>query len=281
MTQPANYHVGISYAYEDEAAVKAVVVALKSVGLKVFFDQDETVQLIGKNLTYTLPEIYANHCEYCLMFVSHSYVSKNWTSYERDWIFGKRIEQQKNDVFTDCVIPVFIDFITLPGLHPGIIGFNLKKQTPEYIANVMYEKIMGTKPQTFTDRLSLKTVFFKILQDIESFLTKQTTFTYQLERQSAYDVVVILNADKRNRFLRLALDEPLYNILKIAQGEILLPRQERVWDGEAYFEENQLYFINYNFNSEFPGFPHPYTAERLSNSILQKMHDLAGENTYV
>lgn len=109
MTVTKKYHVGVSYANEDQDIVKSVVKALESVGLTVFFDQKEATRLVGKNLTYTLPEIYRNCCEYCLMFVSNSYVSKKWTTYERDWLLDKRIELQRDDIFTDCIIPVFID----------------------------------------------------------------------------------------------------------------------------------------------------------------------------
>ena len=145
MTVTKKYHVGVSYANEDQDIVKSVVKALESVGLTVFFDQKEATQLVGKNLTYTLPEIYRNCCEYCLMFVSNSYVSKKWTTYERDWLLDKRIELQKNDVFTDCVIPVFIDRMDMPGLNPGIVGFDIKKQSPDDIARIMYEKIAGSE----------------------------------------------------------------------------------------------------------------------------------------
>ena len=39
MTVTKKYHVGVSYANEDQDIVKSVVKALESVGLTVFFDQ--------------------------------------------------------------------------------------------------------------------------------------------------------------------------------------------------------------------------------------------------
>lgn len=112
MTVTKKYHVGVSYANEDQDIVKSVVKALESVGLTVFFDQKEATRLVGKNLTYTLPEIYRNCCEYCLMFVSNSYVSKKWTTYERDWLLDKRIELQRDDILQivlfRCLLTVWI-----------------------------------------------------------------------------------------------------------------------------------------------------------------------------
>ena len=106
MTVTKKYHVGVSYANEDQDIVKSVVKALESVGLTVFLIKGSNPACRKKILTYTLPEIYRNCCEYCLMFVSNSYVSKKWTTYERDWLLDKRIELQRDDIFTDCIIPV-------------------------------------------------------------------------------------------------------------------------------------------------------------------------------
>lgn len=281
MTASKDYHVGVSYANEDQDIVKSVVKALESVGLTVFFDQNEAARLVGKNLTYTLPEIYRNCCEYCLMFVSNSYVSKKWTAYERDWLLDKRIEHQKSDVFTDCVIPVFIDRTDMPGLNPGIVGFDIRKQSADDIARIMYKKIAGSGARITVEPLSLEAVFNKIFAAVEDFLNKQSACTHQTDRQSEYDVVVRLSAEDHDYFLRLALEEPLHGLLKIAQGEVFMSQREWIWDAEAYLEEGRLQFINYNLTSDFPGLPHPYTVEKLCEAVLQKVSDFAKEYSYV
>lgn len=283
MTAPKDYHVGISYASEDEDVVKPIVRALELIGLKVFFDQNEAAQLVGKNLTYTLPEIYRNCCEYCLMFVSNSYVSKKWTTYERDWLLDKRIEHQKSDIFTDCVIPVFIDRMDMPGLNPGIIGFDIKKQSADDIARIMYEKIVDSPIHIAVEPLSLETVFNRILAEIENFLAKQSACTYQMDKQSEYDVMVRLSAEGHAYFLRLALEDPFHRLFKVVQGEgeAFIPQREWIWDAEVYLEEGRLQFINYNLTSEFPGMPHSYTVEKLCDSVLQKVSDFVKEHSYV
>ena len=234
MTVTKKYHVGVSYANEDQDIVKSVVKALESVGLTVFFDQKEATQLVGKNLTYTLPEIYRNCCEYCLMFVSNSYVSKKWTTYERDWLLDKRIELQRDDIFTDCIIPVFVDRMDMPGLNPGIVGFDIRKQSADDIARIMYEKIAGSESHMTAEPLSLETVFNKVLAAVEDLLTKQSTCPYQTDR-----------------------------------------------DAEAYLEDGQLQFINYNVTPEFPGMPHPYTVEKLCKAVMQKVSDFVKEYPHV
>lgn len=281
MTGSKTYNVGISYAYEDEAVVKPVAKALESVGLTVFFDQNEAAQLVGKNLTYILPEIYTNHCEYCLMFVSRSYVGKRWTDYERDWLISKRINSQKDDIFTDCIIPVFIDHVSVPGLNPGIVGFDIKKQSAEEIAHIMYEKITGTEVCIAAGTPSIEAVFNQMLADIENFLTKQDAGSYQIDRLSEHDVVINIRGENQNRFLRLALEGTSHNLLKIAQGDEFIPKQEWIWDAEAYLEKGQLYFINYNLTTEFPGQSHLFSAEKLSASVLQKVYKFIKERLYV
>ena len=101
-------------------------------------------------------------------------------------------------------------------------------------------------------------------------MTKQSTCPYQTDRLSEYDVVVHLSAEDNDYFLRLALEEPLHGLLKIAQGEVFMPQQEWIWDAEADLEDGQLQFINYNLTPEFPGLPHPYTVEKLCKAVMQR-----------
>ena len=112
-------------------------------------------------------------------------------------------------------------------------------------------------------------------------MTKQSTCPYQTDRLSEYDVVVHLSAEDNDYFLRLALEEPLHGLLKIARGEVFMPQQEWIWDAEAYLEDGQLQFINYNLTPEFPGLPHPYTVEKLCKAVLQKVSDFVKEYSHV
>ena len=50
MTVTKKYHVGVSYANEDQDIVKSVVKALESVGLTVFLIKRKQTRLVGKNL---------------------------------------------------------------------------------------------------------------------------------------------------------------------------------------------------------------------------------------
>lgn len=60
-----------------------------------------------------------------------------------------------------------------------------------------------------------------------------------------------------------------------------MPQQEWIWDAEAYLEDGQLQFINYNLTLEFPGLPHPYTVEKLCKAVLQKVSDFVKEYSHV
>lgn len=275
------YNIGISYACEDSDIVKQIVNALETVGLSVFFDQKEPAKLVGKNLTYTLPEIFTNECDYCLMFVSSSYAEKKWTSYERDWLLHKRLEVHKNNVYTDCIIPVFIEHIDLPGLNPDIVGFDVDKQSPEEIAAIMYEKVYGTKFYQSSNSISMHEVFQTIYTAIGAALEQQSDGTYKTDKRSDYDIIIRLYVYNHSYFVHLVLEEPTRTLLKISQGETYVSGLEWSWDAEAYMEEGQLYFINYNFTSELPGIPHSYTVRELSVLIVQRVCNLIKEHSYV
>lgn len=271
MSQMESYNIGISYAHENEDIAKKIVTALRGVGLTVFFDQDELAMLTGRNLIYTLSEIYLNRCEYCLMLISKFYPMKKWTNYERETLFQKRIQSLKDNIYTDCVIPVLIDDTKLEGLNCGIIGFDIRKNSPEDIAAAMYEKIHGKKYKQSKKNLTMPELFEQILINIKSSLENQTGYTYRQNTYSSYDIVIELSFADNNRCIRLALDDPNKMIMKIYQEEALASQRERIWDAEIFQEENKIYFINYNLSANPPGIPHSYSLDELSSLIVQSI----------
>lgn len=271
MNETESYNIGISYASENEDIAKQIVAALRDVGLTVFFDQDELSMLTGRNLIYTLPEIYLNRCEYCLMLISQFYSLKTWTNYEREALFQKRIQSLKENIYTDCMIPVFIDDTKLEGLNSGIIGFDIRKNSPENIAAVMYEKIHGKKCLQSKKKITISDIFEQIFIEIKSFLEKKNGYTYTINKHSSYDVVIELSYANYNRCIRLALDNPNYTIMKIYLGEVVVSHRERIWDAEIFQEENKIYFVNYNLSALSPGIPHSYPLDELSSLIVHSI----------
>lgn len=71
------YDVGLSFAGEQRDYVEGVADALRSRGIRVFFDTYEKAALWGKNLYEHLSDVYQNRCRYCILFVSADYARKS------------------------------------------------------------------------------------------------------------------------------------------------------------------------------------------------------------
>jgi len=79
-----DYDVALSFAGEDREYVNQVAGVLNELGIRVFYDKYEQVDLWGKNLYVYLDTIYRNSAKYCEMFVSKYYKEKLWTNHERE-----------------------------------------------------------------------------------------------------------------------------------------------------------------------------------------------------
>lgn len=277
------YHIGISYASEDLSIVENVVKALERKGLNVFFDQNEDAiaYLAGRNLIYTLQEIYTTECKYCMIFVSEAYKRKAWTGYEAEAILLQRVLDRQKNINTDYLIPVFIDCMDLPGLNSGIIGFDLKKFSPEKIAATMHQKVFGYSPRSEESLITISELFKRILSNVTEFLNTKYPSYFKINSNSEYDFVFNFSSGDHNQFLRVILDIPDFSLLKIFTGEKFLPQYEHLWNAEIYIENQQIYFINYNFSSEIPGIPQMRKEAEVISIIIQYIETVMLEKIYV
>lgn len=111
------YDVALSFAGEDRPYVSQVAEYVKNRGLKVFYDSFFDVELWGKDLTETLDSIYRNETRFVIMFVSSSYLKKEWTNFERKSALAAALKYRN-----EYVLPVRFDDTDLPGLAP-VIGY--------------------------------------------------------------------------------------------------------------------------------------------------------------
>lgn len=64
------YQVALSFAGEDRPYVDEVANHLQNLGISVFYDTFEQVDLWEKNLYSHLDNVYRNKAHYCVMFIS-------------------------------------------------------------------------------------------------------------------------------------------------------------------------------------------------------------------
>lgn len=135
------YDVAVSYATADLPAVKAVVEALRSEGIRVFFDQDEAARLWGEDLTTELAEVYSTQAQYVMPFLSGAYSERDWTRFELE-VATKAAKQRS----TAYVLPVVVstDVPAILGI-PRTIGYvSLVDRNPEEIAQLLSAKLRQT-----------------------------------------------------------------------------------------------------------------------------------------
>ena len=106
------YDVAVSFAGEDRTHVSALVKALESRGVEVFYDFNESARLWGKDLELELAQIYAQEARYMVICLSASYPVKDWTRFELE--IGKRASKKRPNEY---LLPLH-----LANAPPAIVG---------------------------------------------------------------------------------------------------------------------------------------------------------------
>jgi hypothetical protein len=130
------YDVALSFAGENRDYVERVAAKLKELGVRVFYDKFEEVELWGKNLADHLGRVYASGSRFVVMFVSKYYAAKAWPTYERQQAQAKAIQQK-----TEFVLPVRFDDTEIPGLTSSVAYLDARSCTPEDIATRILRKL--------------------------------------------------------------------------------------------------------------------------------------------
>jgi len=130
------YEVALSYAGEDRAYVEKVAKLLRRAGINVFYDRFEEVELWGKDLTDHLADIYARRSRWVVFFISAHYAEKAWPNHERKHALARAINDK-----LDNILPARFDDTELPGLASTVAYVDLRKTTPESLANMIIQKV--------------------------------------------------------------------------------------------------------------------------------------------
>src|SRR5437588_2187909 len=76
------FDVALSFAGEDRAHAERLANLLRDNHVRVFYDEFVRATLWGKDLYQHLEGIYKDRAQYCVVFVSHTYIEKNWIKHE-------------------------------------------------------------------------------------------------------------------------------------------------------------------------------------------------------
>lgn len=139
-----SYDVCLSFAGEDRPYVSQVAQALKERGITFFYDEDEQADLWGKDLYEHFAYIYGQAARYCILFASHHYARKHWTTHERENAQARALKETK-----EYILPARFDDTQIPGL-PATVGYvNLATMEPESLAELISKKVEGRERHEF------------------------------------------------------------------------------------------------------------------------------------
>ena len=130
------YQVALSFAGQQRPYVERVAKGLYSVGVKVFYDEFETVTLWGKDGAEYFHEVYANDTSAVVIFVSRDYENGIWTRHEKRSALSRALHERQ-----EYILPVRFDDTELSGIPSTTIYLSAQKFGPEEIASLILRKI--------------------------------------------------------------------------------------------------------------------------------------------
>ena len=130
------YDVALSFAGEQRAYVQEVAAALRSRGLRPFYDDYEKAVLWGKDLYEHLDWVYQEAAQYCVLFASEDYANKVWTTHERRSAQARALRANQ-----EYVLPVRFDDTEIPGLRLTVMHVDARSLSPEQLAELISQKL--------------------------------------------------------------------------------------------------------------------------------------------
>lgn len=130
------YDVALSFAGEDRKYVEEVATELKRLGVRVFYDKFETVNLWGKDLYTHLQDVYEKQAKYTVVFISVHYAKKLWTNHERKMAQARAFTEP-----SEYILPARFDDTEIKGITKTIGYIDLRQCSPKEFSTFIFEKI--------------------------------------------------------------------------------------------------------------------------------------------
>lgn len=133
------YDVAFSFAGEQRDYIGKVASYIENRStLKVFYDENEKLEIWGTNLMDYLKSIYEDRANYCVMFISKEYAEKSWPNFERQIIQARSLTEE------GVLLPVRFDNTPIKGEIPTIAYLSIDNMKPEELAELIIGKVTGS-----------------------------------------------------------------------------------------------------------------------------------------
>lgn len=133
------YDVAVSFSGKQRHYVERVVRSCQERGVKVFYDEDETVRLWGTNVIPQLRRVYGGvAARYVVPFLSRDYLDGQYPM-DEFWA-AMRADVERGGGY---ILPVLMDDEKVPPeiLDPAVIYIRASGKRPEQLAEMIAEKV--------------------------------------------------------------------------------------------------------------------------------------------
>jgi len=184
MSEKYQYDVAFSFAGAQRDYVEKVRDSLKKYNVSVFYDNDNSVDLWGKNLYRYLDSIYSQKARYCIIFISKEYAERPWTIHESQSAQERMFSNYDNFEFQEYILPVIFDDTRIPGIRSTTGYMDANKLSPDELAEVIAKKI-GKKDIQSTQLLSIHDIFKELILQFEETTRDKFYLAYKNEKNFA------------------------------------------------------------------------------------------------
>lgn len=135
------FDVAFSFAGAQRDYVEKVKNELLKYNVSVFYDNDYSVDLWGKDLYKYLAEIYSEKTDYCVIFISKEYKERAWTNHELQFALERTFKNHETQDAQEYILPVIFDDTIIHGI-PKTMGYkNANEESPENLAKYIVQKV--------------------------------------------------------------------------------------------------------------------------------------------
>lgn len=257
------YDISFSYASEQKLFVEKLSNELTKLGVSVFVDYNEPERFWGSFLPEELRKVYFEESEIILIFLSHEYREKAFTSFEGRIAMEKSLQNKP-------FLIIKIDDVNLPWLNTAIGFINWNDYSTEQIANMLIKKL-GKTYNNKTDNF-LNIIQNRVIAMIEH-INMILNYSISHYIDNRFFSLELINNDKI--FLRFSITEK--NILNSKCYQVYLVKYPLFNDnslnnGEIFLTNDGKYlFYNYGFFHNF------FTPLLTYQNIDKLMNDIETE----
>lgn len=136
-TSEFDFDVAISFAGTERSYAEELAKIVRDAGYEVFYDDFYPEQLWGKDLVVFFDDIYRKRSRFCVIFASHEYNNRMWTTQERRSAQARALKEKGKEY----ILPIKVDDSELPGLPPTLGYLSLAGYGIERIADILIDKL--------------------------------------------------------------------------------------------------------------------------------------------